>query len=293
PEALDVLIQAARSEGSGDRAIRHLGDLGPRAGPAADVLMDALADGDVNVLRVVGAIVAVAPDRTPAVLATLVGRAASEDVQVARAVDQLVAGLKWIHREDSRQGAGGSGPPRGVPEFVVPIVGISGGTRLRALAVLTEIARGENDGPARRAVEVLRDLGPAAGPAADDLMAILREKDLRRPRVAAAVVATSPALLPTVVSLLANLAVSGDETDARFADRELVNLSQNDGPVPGRLPESPAVVSTLVAALEARPASDGAGLAAALRRIDGPAARKAYNAFVRRERIEARESGSE
>ncbi|MAF12183.1 hypothetical protein CMK11_17190 [Candidatus Poribacteria bacterium] len=298
PRALDILAQAARGNNTGaaSQAVMHMGALGSRAKPAADVLIGVLSDGDSSVSTVVEAIAAVSPDLLPTALATLMRRAASEDASTARSVEfelnRLVASMWWVegtlHSPLDMRLIG----PRHVPRDVAPLARWSDGTRAEALDVLLDTAQGDNDPMARRAVQYLRELGAHSAPVADDLMAILREKDPRRPPVAGAIVSISPDRLASVVSMLADLAASGDGPNATFADQELLDLSQIDDLKWSASPELLAAAPTLIAALDARPASEGAGLAGALRRIDSPDSRKAYNAFVRRERVEMRKRRS-
>ena len=274
-----------------------MGALGSRAKPAADVLIKVLADGESSVSTVVEAIAAVSPDLLPTALATLMRRTASDDASTVRSVEfelnRLVASMWWVegtpHSARDMRLIG----PRHVPRAVAPLAHWSDRTRVEALHVLLDTARGDNDATARRAVQYLRELGAHSAPVADDLMAILREKDRRRPPVAGAIVAISPDRLASVVSMLANLAASEDASNATYADQELLNLSQIDDLKWVTSPELLAAAPTLIAALNARPASEGAGLAGALRRIDSPDSRKAYNAFVRRERVETRKRRSE
>ena len=142
--------------------------------------------------------------------------------------------------------------------------------------------RGGERRPAPRAVGHLRALGPRAEPAIDDLLAILHEKDVERPTVATAIAAISRERLRSVVYLLADLCAGPDRSAAFFADRELLALSREWGDSA----EMRGVAPALIAALNARPAADGLQLSKAIRRIDTRGSRKAYDAYLRRERHE-------
>ncbi|MEO2004544.1 MAG: hypothetical protein ABGY41_10620 [Candidatus Poribacteria bacterium] len=119
-------------------------------------------------------------------------------------------------------------------------------------------------------------------------MVIFHETSVERPPVAEAILGIAPDRFPGVVAELADLAASDDRGDVLFADHELSNLSDGDGQEWPRSEEMAVVTPKLAAALEARPASEGAALAGVLRRINTRSSRAAYNAYVRRERMEQR-----
>jgi hypothetical protein len=174
-------------------------------------------------------------------------------------------------------------------EIAGALARVSDGPHVRALEALILSAREGDKRHATRAVEHLRDLGPRAVPAIDDLEAILHESRPTRPTVAAAIVAISPARLATTLSLLTDASMAQDESTVLFADRELLDLSREWGDSD----EMRAAVPRLIAVLDARPAADGLLLSKALRRIDTRRAREAYVVYVRRERRERGASGTE
>lgn len=290
--ALEVIVEAAHDEGSPELALTHLRDLGSRARPASDDLLSILilSDDNTHPSPFIDAIVAVSPERLPALLAALIGRAASEDASTSMLADgelaRLAAGMDGISLP-SRVSIGG--PTGRMDRVVRPLANLSAETHARALDTLIGIARGEKHASPRVAVDYLRRLGSQhAGSVAGDLMVIFHEKSVERPPVAEAILGIAPDLFPGVVAELADLAASDDRGDVLFADHELSNLSDGDGREWPRSEEMAIVTPKLAAALDARPASEGAALAGVLRRINTRSSRAAYNAYVSRERLEQR-----
>lgn len=297
PVALDILIRAAEGKNRSTAAIDHLRALGPRARPAADVLLACLSRGKRVDELAFEATLAVSPDELSSVLTTLLARATSEDAQEAWSatskLDQLSRAIAWTATGPDPARLSNFPGPGNTYRVYGSLTQLSDRGRADALAALVATARGDSVAAATLAVDYLRDLGPAAGSVTDDLMAILGERRVDRPPVAEAIATISPALFPAILATLAELAGSADGATAAFADHELANLSESDDLIWGRSDEMLAVVPALIAVVEARPAPGGAAVAGALRRIGSSEGQAAYNAYVGRERQAAREGGVE
>lgn len=305
-EALRVLIDAVDlDDGAAGFALGHLRHLGRRAAPAVDVLLEHLGREMNQLDHVVEAILGASPDALPAVLPILVDRATegaeatANDHELrlilhgaARADGELTVLAAALRRVATASESRSALDPS-VARIVGPLALVSDDANGRALAALTEIARGEHEGAGKRAVQFLAELGPAARPATDDLVAILGEQNAARPPVASAILTISPDLQPTILPPLLALAVSHDAEEAAFAERELSALVENRRVRWLDSAEMRAAVPALIAAVEARPVADGKTPAEALRRINTPESREAYNAYVRRAGAEKRGSNNE
>ncbi|MBT3267465.1 hypothetical protein HN371_09950 [Candidatus Poribacteria bacterium] len=260
----------------------------PRLSHYRQSLLTALASIDAPTPEVIAAVCGWITDDDPRVAASATKAAGMLGVHAAAAADELerllhpdVPGYwveldgRWLWVADRTEIAGA-------------LARVSERPHVGALDALVLSVRGDQEGPASRAVEHLRDLGPRAAPAVDGLLAILHEHNSERPPVAAAIVAIAPDRLPGVLALLTGLSAGQDRPTAIFADHELLNLSRELGDSP----EMRAVTPALIAALGTHPAEDRLALSKAVRRIDTRASRKAYRAFLRRERRERGASAS-
>ncbi|MEO2004545.1 MAG: hypothetical protein ABGY41_10625, partial [Candidatus Poribacteria bacterium] len=160
--ALEVLVEGARDEGSPEPALRHLREIGSRARPASDDLLSILilSDGNTHPSPFIDAILAISPDRLPAVLTALIDRAASEDASTSMLagpeLDRLASGMDGISRPTQ---VPLGGPIGGMDRVVRLLASMSTETHERALDALIGIARGEKHTSARVAVDYLRRLG--------------------------------------------------------------------------------------------------------------------------------------